>query len=53
MYIFPIIKRNHFKVIICVVSPTTPNMYILKCFRFIMTKIYNILRHSPCTTSYV
>ena len=27
------------------VSPTTPNMYILKGFRFIIAKIYNILRY--------
>ena len=27
------------------VSPTTPNMYILKWFRFIIAKIYNILRY--------
>ena len=27
------------------VSPTIPNMYILKWFRFIIAKIYNILRY--------
>ena len=26
-------------------TPTTPNMYILKWFRFIIVKIYNILRY--------
>ena len=45
-FIFPCVctvidhRSNHVRV-----SPTTPNMYILKCFRFIITKIYNILRY--------
>ena len=34
------LRSNHVRV-----SPTTPNMYILKWFRFIIAKIYNILRY--------
>ena len=35
------LRSNH----VTCVSPTTPNMYILKWFRFIIAKIYNILRY--------
>ena len=46
LYIFAIIKlkslrSNHVRVFL----QTTPNMSILKWFRFIIAKIYNILRH--------
>ena len=35
------LRSNHVRV-----SPTTPNMYILKWFRFIIANIYNILRYA-------
>ena len=38
-------RKSHFEVSCACVSPTTPNMYILKWFRFIIAKIYNILRY--------
>ena len=47
LYIFAIIKRNHFKVVMCVCfsHDTKHVQYILKLFRFIIAKIYNIPRY--------
>ena len=49
LYILAIIKRNHFEVIMCACFSHDTKLkwlkYILKWFRFIIAKIYNILRY--------